>query len=234
MFVNKFENGKWKIVGGFSQKNFTIFLQKLVGVMIFSGQKSYSVKNMNYLMRYFKKHFVKKVKLTFLKKQRKSLYFLLKQSIDNIMPLLFCGVKKIGKYGQPFPMLCPPAKQYRLILNWMYRNFRDRGNIRNVKNEDILKVLIESYFRQGRAYRSKRNYYKRALSGLFLLRRGKFVAPSKKLNKYVERGIFFNEPLNTDLFTDEKFKLPGSQNFKVYKKSNKVKKYNKNLKKNFN
>jgi len=85
--------------------------------MIFSGKKSYSVKNINFIMRYFKKHFVKKAKLQFLKNQQKSLYFLLKQSIDNIMPLLFCGVKKMGKSGQPFPMICPPAKQFRLILN---------------------------------------------------------------------------------------------------------------------
>jgi len=113
----------------------------------------------------------------------------------------------------------------------MYRNFRDRGNIRNVRNDDILKVLIESYFREGRAYRSKRNYYKRALSGLFLLRRGKFVAPSRKLNKYVERGIFFNEPQNTDLFTDEKFKLPDGENFKLYKKSKQLKHHNRSFKK---
>jgi hypothetical protein len=116
----------------------------------------------------------------------------------------------------------------------MYRNFRNRSNIRNVRNEDILKVLIESYFREGRAYRSKRNYYKRALSGLFLLRRGKFVAPSRKLNKYVERGVFFNEPQNTNLFTDEKFKLPGGKDFQLYKKSKRLKQSNKSFKKKFN
>jgi len=113
----------------------------------------------------------------------------------------------------------------------MYRNFRDRGNIRNVKKEDILQVLIDSYFRQGRAYKSKRNYYKRALSGLFLLRRGKYVTPSRKLNKYVERGIFFNEPQNTDLFTDEKFKLPGNKTFKFYKKSKQLKYQQRSFKK---
>jgi len=104
MFIKKIIDSKEKLVVGLNELEMAIFLQKFNGVFIFNGKKSLSKKYFDQILQKFKEIFNNDPLIS------------LKDSIDNLVPLLGCSFKKVGKRVDVIPSAIYGNRRFVLML----------------------------------------------------------------------------------------------------------------------
>jgi len=157
MFIKKIIDSKEKLVVGLNELEMAIFLQKFNGVFIFNGKKSLSKKYFDQILQKFKEIFNNDPLIS------------LKDSIDNLVPLLGCAFKKVGKRVDVIPSAIYGNRRFVLMLTWIVRNLKRKSNIFGVKLADVINGLLDEKKKRGKIMQYKKDFYRKALAGRYLI-----------------------------------------------------------------
>lgn len=160
-------------------KEFYYFLKKFIGSLIFEGNKTRALKMYDEIL-YLLKKTLKKEPLV-----------ILHSVFLKLVPVFSIAYKRVGNRYQPVPRFANKNVRIVLIINWLIRNIKGKSNIRGVKVNDIVKIIIDTYNNKGKALANKKAFYKKALSGRHLL--STYKRKNKRFNfrKKRKQGIEF-------------------------------------------
>lgn len=166
---------KSNILNKFTQNDFVIFKKKLCGMFIYKGKKSFSIKLFDF--------FLKGLKRKLNNNPIKNLY----KIVINLVPFFLLTQKKIGKRLVYLPMLAKANKKNRFMLNWLVRQLKDKSNIKGIKKEDVLNLMLETLKKKGLAINLKKDFYNLALINKYNLRKSygdRFIIRKWEKEKY--------------------------------------------------
>jgi len=105
MLINKQSKSGSKLSVGLNNEEFSRFLKIFCNMFIFKGKKSFAIKYINEIFFQLKQY----------KKNNKSL-IILRSAADNLLPIIGCGKKRLGKGHLPFPFFLTGNKRFVLIF----------------------------------------------------------------------------------------------------------------------
>lgn len=175
--------------------NFTYFefnqiLINFIGNLIFKGNKSFSLKFVNFLL------------LNLKLKLKKNPIFILMQIFKIMNPFIISSKKKFKKKIFNIPVIANQRKKNLLIAKWLLKQFKGRNNIRGIHKKDVLKNLIDTFYFKGSSINLKKNNYIEAIRNKKNIRKQRFYYTIlnklrlenrlKEINK-IENSYFIKE-----------------------------------------
>ena len=183
MYKRTFKRNRKELMYSFSGKEYTEFLSRFRGSLIFRGKSSFSYKWMDKIFLKFKKTFGINTD------------FLFKKALRNLVP--FVGYKKVkmGKKVYPLPILLHKKKRHMLLINWLLKDVKNKSNVRGYRFKDVWENLYDSLYNKGSIIEKKGDYLDKSLEFLYLFRRRRWRRKGKTLhikNKFKLKRYHWN------------------------------------------
>jgi len=125
-------------------KEFYFFLKKFFGSFVFRGNKSRAIKMIDEIIFRLKKVI------------RRDPVHIFYRIFKKLVPIFSIAYKRVGNRYQPIPKFASKNVRIVLMISWLLRNYRGKSNVRGIKVNDIIKVLIDTYRGKGRALAAKK------------------------------------------------------------------------------
>lgn len=142
---------------GVEENEFFSFLQKFKGSLIFHGNSSRANKMFDNILWGLKKYF------------KKDPIIILYKVYLNLLPLFSVQYKRFGNKYQAIPKFFKGSNRNILVIGWLIKSLKGKSNVVGVKEDQIIKTIIDAYYMKGHAIINKKYYYDKVLSGRFFV-----------------------------------------------------------------
>jgi len=188
MYKRTYKRKNKALAYSFTNKEYSEFLSRLRGCLIFRGKSSLSYKWMDKIFFKFKRTFGINTD------------FLFRKVLKNLIPFIGYRKVKMGKKVNPLPILLRKSKRQIILMNWLLKDTKNKSNVRGYKFKDLWENLYDGIYSKGAITDKKDDYFDKSLDFLYLLKkrrwrrgRGKqFTFKSKPFrSKRMNKRLFF-------------------------------------------
>jgi len=159
MYKRTFKRKSKELAYSFTNKEYSEFLSRLRGCLIFRGKSSFSYRWMDKVFFKYKRTFGINTD------------FLFRRTLKDLIPFIGYRKVKMGKKVNPLPILLRKSKRQIILMNWLLKDTKNKSNVRGYKFRDFWENLYNGIYHRGSITDKKDDYFDKSLDFLYLLKK---------------------------------------------------------------